>query len=87
MAAGNRERETPHMTIEAQSERIVEIASLVLALTCLFMAFGALSAWLLRARKRIKKPPDQPRPEILFLAEPQKTPASPIAAPSQQPQP
>jgi hypothetical protein len=60
------------MTIEAQSERIVEMASVILVVACLVMAFGALSAWRSKARTRTKKRVAQAPPEILFLAEPQK---------------
>jgi hypothetical protein len=84
---GNREGEIPHMTIEAQSERIVEIASMVLAAACLVMAWGVLSTLLARARNRVKRRGDQAPREVLFLAEPQKPPASPIDSSGQPPGP
>jgi hypothetical protein len=73
------------MTMEAQSDRIVEIASMVLAAACLVIAWGVLSGLLSRAKKRMKGRGDQAPQEVLFLAEPQKPPASPLGASGQRP--
>jgi hypothetical protein len=73
------------MTLDSQSELIVEIASAILGGACIVMAWGALSAWRSRPKNRIKRRADQGSPEALFLPDPPESSAGLLGPQSERP--